>query len=55
MEKIYIVQKMVVAKSIIDALKKEKDISPNDIYLDHDWKKANMPPTRKISKIGFKE
>lgn len=33
MQKIYIVRKYVSAKSIEDAIKKEKDIKPDDVWL----------------------
>lgn len=38
-KQIYIVQKYVHATSILDALKKEKDIKPDDIYLDSTFRK----------------
>lgn len=41
-KKLYIVSKMVMATSIYDALKKEKNIPPDDIYIDADWKKNNL-------------
>lgn len=41
-EKLYIVQKNIMAFSIIDALKKEKKVLPSDIFIDNDWKKNNL-------------
>lgn len=41
-EKLFIVQKSIMAKSITDALKKEKFVKPTDIFIDPDWKKNNL-------------
>ena len=38
-KKLYIVQKYVYATSIPDALKREKEIKPDDIYLDSSFRK----------------
>ena len=39
---LFIVQKNVMATSIREALKKEKDVKPTDIFIDSDWKKNNL-------------
>lgn len=41
-EKMFIVTKIVMAKSIYEALKKEKNVVPTDVYIDQDWKKNNL-------------
>lgn len=53
MKKLYVIQKYVVATSISDALKKESKEQPSDVYLDHDWKKANMPNTKEPARLGY--
>lgn len=41
-KKLYVVVKYIMAESIQDAFKHEKKISPDDIYVDPDWKKNNL-------------
>ena len=40
MKKLYIVQKYVLATSVTDAIKKEKTIKPDDVYLDNNFRQA---------------
>lgn len=40
-----------MAKSAQDALKKEKKVLPDDVWVDEDWKKEN--PNQLESIIGF--
>lgn len=40
MKKLFIVRKYVTASSAAEALRIEKRVSPDDIWLDDDWKKA---------------
>ena len=39
---LYVVQKTVMARSIVEALQLEKKIKPNDIFIDSDWKKNHL-------------
>lgn len=39
---LYVVQKTVMARSIVEALMLEKNIKPNDVFVDNDWKKNNL-------------
>lgn len=41
-KKLYIVEKVLWATSISDALKREKTIAPNNIFIDTDWRKNHM-------------
>jgi hypothetical protein len=41
-KKLYIIEKVLWATSIIDALKRERDTAPNNIYVDNEWRKNNM-------------
>ena len=41
-EYLYVVQKTIMAKSIPEALKKEKNVRPTDIFIDSDWKKNHL-------------
>ena len=50
-EKLFIVRKYVMAKSVIDAVRKEKKIEAVDIWLDDDWRKNMM--TNDNKKLGF--
>lgn len=51
MKKLYIVQKYVLANSIEQAIKKEKEIKPDDVYLDNNWRQNQ---TEK-NDYGFKQ
>lgn len=42
MKYLFTVTKLVMAESIEEALKAEKEIKPLAIYLDDDWKKNNL-------------
>ncbi len=52
MKKLYVIQKFVVASSIKEALKIEKNFKVDEIFLDDDWKKAHKPEIQE-SKTGF--
>lgn len=43
MKKLFVIQKYVVASSIAEALKIEKNTKPDEVWLDDDWKRANKP------------
>lgn len=47
----FIIKKYIMAKSAHDALKKERKIRPDDVWVDEDWKKEN--PNTLQSAIGF--
>jgi hypothetical protein len=47
----YVVRKYVMATSAHQALRKERKIRPDDVYVDDDWKKEN--PKKLESAIGF--
>ena len=50
-DKLFVIRKYVLASSCQDALKKEKDIKPDDCYIQDDYlkKQAELLP----SAIGF--
>jgi hypothetical protein len=50
-EKRFIVRKYIMATSVHEALKKERRMRPDDVWVDDDWKKEN--PTQLQSAIGF--
>jgi hypothetical protein len=50
-QKRYIVKKYIMAKSAHEALKKERKVRPDDVWVDEDWKKEN--PNQLESAIGF--
>lgn len=40
--KLFVIRKYVYAKSAIDAIRKEKKVIVDDIWLDEEWKKNNQ-------------
>ncbi len=50
-DKRFIVRKYIIAKSAMEALKKEKRHLPDDCYIDDDWKKEAGDQLE--SAIGF--
>lgn len=50
-DKRFIVRKYIMAKSAHEALKKERTIRPDDVWVDEEWAKNN--PKDLISAIGF--
>lgn len=52
--KLFIINKFIRAKSLEEALVKESKHSPDEIYLDSDWKKNNFDNLEGRKKIGFK-
>jgi hypothetical protein len=54
MKKLFVIQKYVVASSIVEALKLERKIKPDECWLDEDFKKACKPEITKGGKgMGF--
>lgn len=47
----YIVRKYIMAKSAKEAMKKERQHMPDDIWVDEEWKKEN--PQQLVSAVGF--
>lgn len=50
-EKLYIVRKYIMAKSATDAIKKERRIIPDDVWVSDDWIKENK--NELSSAIGY--
>ena len=48
----FIVKKYIMANSAMEDIKKEKKYSPDDVWIDEDWKKIN--DEKIASSIGFK-
>lgn len=40
MNKVYIIRKYVEAKNALEAIRKEKRLPVDDVFVDDDWKKA---------------
>lgn len=54
MEKLFVVRKYVKAANASQALKKEKNIKADDVWLDEDWKKNYMDEGGESKKkVGF--
>lgn len=51
-QKRFIVRKYIMAISAKEAIKKERIITPDDVWVDEDWKKDN--PNQLQSAIGFR-
>ncbi len=49
--KLFVIKKYVWAKDARQAIKKEKDVSVDDVWIDDDWKKQQ---DLKTQPIGFK-
>lgn len=49
-KKLFIVRKYVWADNISDVLKQENKQSPDDVWIDEEWKKASNEPK---DSIGF--
>lgn len=47
----FVVKKYIMARSAQQALKIEKKVLPDDVWVDEDWKKEN--PNTLTSEIGF--
>lgn len=54
MKKLFVIQKYVVASSIQEALKIERKVRPDEVWLDEDFKKAHKPALTKPL-VGFKK
>lgn len=50
-EKLYIVRKYVMAKSAMHAIKKERKMIPDDVWVSDDWLKENK--SELTSAVGF--
>jgi hypothetical protein len=50
-EKRFIVKKYIMASSAQEALRKERRVRPDDVWVDEDWKKDN--DKQLVSVIGF--
>jgi hypothetical protein len=57
MDKLFIIKKRFMARSVQDALKKEKKKPVDEVYIDDDWLKANAEELigKKSKKIGFEK
>lgn len=53
MKKIYVIKKYVAATSIKDALKKERDIKPDDIWMEEYTAKDHLMSLIRKKKSGF--
>ncbi len=47
----FVVKKYIMAKSAQDALKKERRVRPDDVWVDDEWRKEN--PNVLVSAIGY--
>lgn len=47
----FVVRKYIMATSAKDALRKEKKIPPDDVYIDNDWQKGQC--NNLANAIGF--
>lgn len=52
-QKLFVIKKYIMASSAHDALKKERKIRPDDVWIDDDWKKRQEDPRQLESAIGF--
>ena len=52
-QKRFIVKKYIMASSAHEALKKERRVRPDDVWVDEDWKKEKGNSLKLESCIGF--
>jgi len=50
-QKLFVVRKYIMASSAHEALKKERRLRPDDVWVDEDWKKEHKEQL--ASCIGF--
>lgn len=50
-DKLFVIRKYVMAPNAQAALKKEKKVKPDDVWVDEEWKKGNVD--RLAESIGF--
>lgn len=50
--KLFVIKKYVIARDAMEAIKKEKFIKPDDVWIDDDWKKGQV--NQLTESIGFK-
>ncbi len=50
-DKLFVIKKYVMASSAQDALRKEKNIKPDDCWVDEDWRKNTKDKLAEV--IGF--
>jgi hypothetical protein len=47
-QKLYVIRKYVMASSVVDAARREKQTSVHEIFVDEKWKEKNL-----ASSVGF--
>ena len=54
-DKLFIVRKYVMASSARQAIRRERDVEPAEVWIDDDWLKATKerPEELKGTRIGF--
>ncbi len=55
MQKLYIVTKYVVARSVAEAMRLEKKLPADDVFIDTDWRQKNITTPDSGKKVGFKK
>lgn len=53
MKRLYVVTKYVRAETIEQAIKLARNVKPDDVYLDNDWRKSQLEFNGR--QIGFKK
>ena len=54
MRKLFVIKKYVMANSAKEAIKKEKEIPVDDVWIDEDFRR-NMMPIEIQKEMGFKK
>jgi hypothetical protein len=56
LKKLFIVRKYIMATDIQHAIRLEKSHKPDDIWMDDEWRKANLPdPNKPRNPIGYEK
>jgi hypothetical protein len=50
-QKLFVIKKYIMARSAADAIRKERTIAPDDVWIDEDWRKSER--NKLAEAIGF--
>lgn len=51
-KKLFVVRKYILASNALEAIKKEKFVKPDDVFVDDEWKRGQV--NQLTESIGFK-
>ena len=54
-QKLYVIRKYVMARSVIDAARKEKNVPAHDIFIEDKWQEKNLTDAIGFTSISQEE